>query len=131
MPKFTTYRIATHWCHNSYILCNNITEIDPTIYDNAEFDWTDEDGNAREFFQYYITDASQSDVEWLTKTFDLLFTYSDKLDCYILCVDHCGTGWDYVSCEVKSDDFLTINPDCEYKDSCNPPRFKTTRTVEV
>lgn len=127
MPKFTTYRIATHWCHNSYILCNNIAEIDPTIYGNTLFNWDDE----REFYQFYISDCSEGDAKWLSKTFDLRFAYSDLLDCFILCVDHCGTGWDYVACEVKSDDFLTINPDCEYNDSCNPPRFKTTRTIEV
>lgn len=131
MTKYTTYKIATHWCHNSYILCNNIADIDPTIYDNANFDWTDEDGNDREVFQWFITDASRFDVDWLTKTFDLLFTYSDKLDCYVLCVDHWGTGWDYVSCEIKDPEWLAINPECEYNGSCNPPKIRTTRTIEA
>lgn len=35
-------------------------------------------------------------LEYLEKTFGLLFTYSDLLDKYILCVDHFGTSWDYV-----------------------------------
>lgn len=124
---FTTYRIATQWCHNSYILCNNIAEIDESIWENARFDWEDEDGNTRDIFQYFITDCSESDVEYLEKNFDLLFTYSDKLDCFILCVDHCGTGWDYVSCGV-SDELVKIwGNKIEYIDSCNPPMIKTTR----
>jgi hypothetical protein len=31
----------------------------------------------------------------------LLFTYSDLLDCDVLCVDHWGTSWDYVLTGVK------------------------------
>ena len=55
------------------------------------------DGEDRvEIYQWYITDCSKWDVEYLIKTFGLLFTYSDLLDCYILCATHFGTGWDYV-----------------------------------
>ena len=127
MSKYTTYRIATKWLNNNYILANNIAEIDESIWDNCRFDYEDENGNPRDIFQYFITDASESDVEWLEKNFpELLFTYSDKLDCFILCVDHCGTGWDYVSCEI-SEELLKINPELEYTDSCYPPLIKTSR----
>ena len=127
MTKYTTYRIATKWLNNNFILCNNIAEIDESIWENCRFNLEDEDGNTRDIFQYFITDASESDVEWLEKNFpELLFTYSDKLDCFILCVDHYGTGWDYVSCEI-SEDLLKINPELEYTDSCNPPMIETIR----
>lgn len=43
-----------------------------------------------------LQDCTDDDVEYLEQTFGLLFTYSDLLDKYILCVDHFGTSWDYV-----------------------------------
>lgn len=128
MSHFTTYRIATHWCNNSFILCNNIAEIDESIFENMHFDYYDEESDSYiDIYQYFITDCSEGDVEFLEKNFDLKFTYSEKLDCFILCVDHCGTGWDYVSCPV-SDDLIKIwGSKIEYIDSCNPPMIKTTR----
>ena len=97
---YTTYREAADWCNNSYILCNNITMVDSSVYDNARFNFCDEDDNPVEIFQWYLTDAGESDVEFLEKHFGLLFTYSDKLDCFVLCVDHLGTRWDSVPCEL-------------------------------
>lgn len=98
---YTTYNEAVNWLGNSYVLCNNITEVDQSIWDNARFSTYDEESDSyKEIFQYYITDASASDVEYLEKHFGLLFTYSDMLDCFILCVDHFGTSWKYVHCEV-------------------------------
>lgn len=55
-----------------------------------------------EIYQWYITDCSEFDVSYLRKTFGLIFTYSDLLERYILCVTHYGTGWDYV-------DWITTN----------------------
>ena len=98
---YTTYAEAVNWLHNSYVLCNNIVDVDESIWDNMRFSLYDEETETEtEIFQYYITDASESDVEYLEKNFGLLFTYSDKLDCFILCVNHFGTSWNYVPCEV-------------------------------
>ena len=127
MTKYTTYRIATKWLNNSYILANSIAE-EESFWDNCRFNLYDEETEEEtEFFQFYITDASESDVEYLEKTFGLKFSYSDKIDCFILCVDHCGTGWDYVSCEILDEELLKYNPEIEYKDSCYPPKIETTR----
>ena len=94
----TSYKEAVHWLNNSYVLCNNIQEVDESIWDNMEFDCYDEEtGSYMDIYQWFITDCSQSDVEYLRKHFELKFTYSDKLDCYILCVDHFGTLWGCVS----------------------------------
>ena len=113
----TNYSVAVNWFNNDFILCNEIETIDPSIFDNAHFGfsyYTDEDGNeyqsesdyegeglleehCREIYQYYLTNCTESDVEYLEQFFpDLLFTYSDLLGLYVLCVDHWGTGWDYV-----------------------------------
>lgn len=139
----TNYAVAVSWCNNALVLCNNIPEIDDSIWDNfepivdldnePEYNEEGEEIKSKcpecggdmeqygpnmvcsecgeceepvEIFQWYITDCSKWDVEYLTKTFGLLFTYSDKLDCYILCVTHFGTGWGYV-------DWYTTNPNAE------------------
>lgn len=101
---YTNYRVATKWLNNSYILCNHIGEIDQTIWDNMRFDmYDDEVGIYREIYQWFISDCSDEDVRYLEDTFGLLFTYSELLECYILCVDHYGTSWDYVSCETTNE----------------------------
>lgn len=99
----TDYKTAVNWLHTKYILLNDIVEIDPAFYDtNADLFSEDEDGNYTEYYQYFITDLSKFDMEWLENTFDLVFGYSPLLDKYILFVPHYGTGWDYVPCKVKS-----------------------------
>ena len=106
----TNYKDAVDWLKNDYILCNNITSVDESIWDNMRFSLYEEDedgeetGDATEIFQYYLTSASEFDVKYLEDRFGLLFTYSDKLDCYVLCVSHFGTSWDYVYCEDKQKD---------------------------
>lgn len=129
--KQTTYSIAANWLRPSLVLCNKISEIDPSIFDNARFSFYDEDEETEtEIYQWFLTNLSLDDVEWMEKNFpDLKFTYSDLLDCFVLCVDHWGTGWDYVATSI-SDDLLKINQDIEYKESCNPPKFVITREIK-
>ena len=129
--KQTTYSIAINWLRPSLVLCNNIAEIDQSVFDNARFSFYDEDEEIEtEIFQWYLTNLSLDDVEWMEKNFpDMKFTYSALLDCFVLCVDHYGTGWDYVPTSI-SDDLLKINPDIEYKDSCNPPKFVINQEIK-
>lgn len=103
MKYGTNYRVAVKWCNNSYVMCNNIVEIDPTIWDNMRFGLEDEDGNCIEIYQWFISDASEDDVRYLESAFGLKFTYSELLDCFILCVDHYGTSWGYVYCETNNE----------------------------
>lgn len=126
MTKYTTYRIATKWLNNDYVLANNITDFDESIWENNRFNDFNEYDDPIEIYQYFITDASRDDVEFLEKNFGLKFSYSSKLDCFVLCVDHWGTNWDCVSCEI-SEELLKINPELEYTDSCYPPMIKTSR----
>ena len=70
---YTTYAEAVNWLNNNLVLCNNITQIDDSIWDNMEFDYYDEETDSyEEIYQWYITDCSQSDVEYLKKYFDSL-----------------------------------------------------------
>lgn len=98
---FTSYSKAVKWLNGGLVLCNNIVDVDDSIWEHFTKDIYDEENESyTEIFQWFITNYSEDDVQWLTKNFDLLFTYSEKLDCYILAVDHYGTSWDYVACEV-------------------------------
>ena len=98
---FISYLDAINYISHNRILCNNIAEIDNSIWENVRFHLWDEDENEIEIFQYYITDFNQGDIEFLEKRFpSLKFTYSAKLDAFILCVDHFGTAWAGVPCEV-------------------------------
>lgn len=51
-----------------------------------------------EFYQYFITDLNAMDVERLNnlEQHTLQVMYSEKLDCYIVGVNHFGTSWDYI-----------------------------------
>lgn len=100
----TNYSVAVNWLGNSRVLCNNIQSIDSSIWDNARFDFYDEEDNPIDIYQLFITDCDERDVEYLEDTFGLLFTYSELLDAWILCVDHYGTSWDYVECETTNED---------------------------
>jgi hypothetical protein len=101
--KTISYSDAVKRLNNNLILCNNIPEFDLTIYDNMRFDMEDEDGNMRDIYQWYITDCTDTDVKILEKWYGLLFTYSEMLDAYILCVDHWGTMWNCVIIEDRSE----------------------------
>lgn len=103
MARDTTYLKAVNWLHNQRIHCDNILDIDPSVIDNARFSF-EEDGVKVEIFQWFLTDASEEDVEWLEKSFKLKFSYSNKLELFVLCVDHCGTPWDAVDWKCYNDD---------------------------
>ena len=97
----TNYGVAVNWLGNNLILCNEIVNVDFSVLENCRFSLYDEETETQtEIFQWYLTDCTESDVEWLEEHFGLLFSYSEMLDKYILCVDHFGTNWYYVYCET-------------------------------
>lgn len=116
----TTYATAVNWLGKDCVMCNNIVDVDPSVWDNMRFPiyyWEDEDGNtyddecdvpegkhaeekSTEIYQWFLTSFSEGDVEWLEEHFGLLFTYSEALGLYVLCVDHWGTSWDCVAIDT-------------------------------
>ena len=105
MPIVTNYRDAVNWLLSDIILCNNIAQIDESIFDNMEFDtYDDETGEEIEIYQYYLTGFRQKETDYLSNRFGLLFTYSNMLGCYVLCVPHYGTSWSYVYCDDNEKD---------------------------
>lgn len=91
----TNYRTAAKWLNNSLILCNAIMK-EEFFFENCRFEFSED----TEIYQTYLTDCSLSDVEFLEEHFGLLFSYSESLGLYALCVDHYGTSWDYVTCDT-------------------------------
>lgn len=103
-PRMTSYYKAVHWLNSALILCNEIETVDPSIYENLRFELVDEEDRKKTIFQWFLTDMSEEDVEWMERSFGLLFTYSEKLELYVLCVDHCGTPWQGVECPCYNED---------------------------
>lgn len=93
----TNYSVAVNWLNNNFILCNGIQSIDLELFDDIVGELEEDD----EVFQYYLTDCSRSDANWLAENFPgLVFGYSPMLDLYVLMVTHFGTSWKYVSMDT-------------------------------
>jgi hypothetical protein len=101
MKKINNYYDAVHYLDNALILCNDITKIDPDFYaDDYLGPWLPEDeDDAPEIYQYFLTNYSFSDAQYLAERFGLLFQYSPLLDLWVLCVPHFGTMWKGVNVE--------------------------------
>ena len=118
---YASYRTIIERFIGDIVLCNNIIDVDTSIYDNMKngiryVDYetgeehteeeynNDESGKIEteyeEIYQYYLCHISEYEEEQLLKA-GVILSYSDLLDCDVLCVDHFGTSWDYVLTNVK------------------------------
>lgn len=119
---YASYRTIIERFIGDIVLCNNIIEIDESVYENMTIQSEEkyynengeeiteeeyyEDDNAYadtytpEIYQYYLCNISEWEKEQLLKA-GVILSYSDLLDCDVLCVDHYGTSWDYVLTDVK------------------------------
>lgn len=85
---------------SSLILCNNIPNVDESLYDNIENGIeTWDDGEDVEIYQYYLIDDYTTEV--LKEYTNEIIFYSELLDVYVLGVTHFGTSWDYVPTDIK------------------------------
>ena len=116
---YASYRAIVERFIGDIVLCNNIADIDQSIFDNMENDieYIDEEGNYRtheeyindnegkieaehvEIYQYFLCNLSTYEKE-LCLSAGLIISYSDMLECDVLCVNHFGTSWDYVLTDV-------------------------------
>lgn len=73
----TNYAAAVNWLHKGLVICNNLPNIDPSVFDNMRKNLEDEEtGASRDIFQWFITGFNEWDVEWMEETFpDLIFTF--------------------------------------------------------
>lgn len=102
-----SYSSLVHRFIDNLVLCNNILELDDSLYDNIV---VGEIGEDTEIYQAYIIDIANYNIEYLQEnlenTNDIIIAYSNMLDCYVLLVDHFGTSWDYMSTDIKLTDNL-------------------------
>ena len=76
MTRTTTFENAVNWLKPGLILCNNIVEVDFSVYDNLRGGFEDEDGNPIEIYQWFLTSFSKDDIEWMEKSFSGGFVFS-------------------------------------------------------
>ena len=93
---YASYRTIIDRFIGNIVLCNNITKVDYSVYDN----FNENMGEDTEIYQYYLCNIGQWEKEQLEEM-GIILSYSDELDCDVLCVDHYGTSWDYVLTDVK------------------------------
>lgn len=86
-------RIIEKFTNNNIVLCNNIVNIDNSVFDNL-------DEYPNEVYQYYLCDLGSYDKEQLIEC-GVIVSYSDMLDLDVILVDHYGTGWGYVMTDVE------------------------------
>lgn len=94
MKTTTTYADAVSSISNM-VLCNEIAKIDDDVFfeNVCEATLNEDDEDYTEIYQYYITDCSDSDVDYLRSRYDLLFAWCEKLSVWVLLVTHWGTAW--------------------------------------
>ena len=99
-------RIGKIWLFNkAYELSDyDFEPVLGNIYDEETEEYKD-------IYQYYLIDIKSYTLELLQKANckDLIIAWSEKLEEYILCVDHFGTGWDYVLTDIE--------PTTDYKEA--------------
>lgn len=102
---YISYRTLLNYYDITPILCNNIVNIDESLYDNVEVGsiYDEENDYYYDIFQYFIINLSEWELENIKKYYndELIIAYSEKLENYILMVDHYGTSWDYVLTDIK------------------------------
>ena len=80
------------------VLCNELPNVDPTVWDNLNIGACDDDDYI-EIYQWYICHLDDDEIRALTH-FGAIVTRSDLLDCDVIAVDHYGTSWDYVDTDA-------------------------------
>lgn len=60
----------------------------------------DEDENPIEFYQHYIINDNDFNLDLLENAGETVF-YNMKLDMYVWAISHWGTAWDYVLTNIK------------------------------
>lgn len=98
--RYIDYESAIKWLGNKYILCDEICEIDMSIYNNY-------DGDIRDITQYYLSDCSSADAKFLEDSFsDIIFGYSEVLGLHVLLVFSYGVSWKQIPVEVINNNIL-------------------------
>ena len=104
--KRASYRTLIDYFIGDIVLCNNIVNIDETIYENVIVGnlYSEESDQYIDIYQFYLCNINDFNIKCLKELTkdnnDIILSYSDVLDCDVLMVDHFGTSWDYVLTSV-------------------------------
>lgn len=93
--KKASYKTIVERYINDIVLCNNIVDVDESIYNNFINAYDEENDEIIDIYQYYLCNVDNDTVNLLCE-YGLIFSYSDLLECDVLCVNHYGTSWDHV-----------------------------------
>lgn len=84
-------------------LFNNAPELSGYDFEcEVNSDYDEENDEYIDIYQYYLLDINDYMIEKLRdlKCKDVIIAWSEKLENYILMVDHFGTSWDYVLTDI-------------------------------
>lgn len=107
---YASYKSLVDRYIQDLVLCNNITDIDYSIWENVEVGtlYDEENETDIEIYQYFLCNLSEFEINSLKELTgdnnDIIISYSEKLDCHVLMVDHLGTNWGYVGTSLKLTD---------------------------
>lgn len=104
--KKISYATLIKYLFSDMILCNEFYKADENFQDYVESGnfYDEETGEYTEIYQYYIVNFAYSgSLDFIQKYLndEIILFYSEKLDLYILGVDHFGTGWSYVLTDLE------------------------------
>ena len=106
--KKASFKTLVDLYFENRLLCNNILDLDENLFDCLEVgSLEDENGDYKEIFQFFLVDLNSWDLESLQELEEannddsIILFYCNKLDLYVLGVDHLGTSWDYVMTNIK------------------------------
>ena len=103
MERKTTYADAVSSIGNM-VLCNDIIKLDDDVFIENVCEATSEGDSFMDVYQYFITDCSDGDVDYLRRRYELRFAWCEKLSVWVLLVTHCGTMWSGVDWIDNDDD---------------------------
>lgn len=102
--KKISYRRLINRISNNIYLFNNAPKLSEYDFEfEIGSDYDEETGEYIDFYQYYLIDINPYMIEKLQKLKcnDIVIAWSEKLEEYVLMVDHLGTSWDYVLTNIE------------------------------
>ena len=99
-----SYRRLINRISNNIWLFNNapkLSEYDFEYEVNSDYD--EKNDEYIYIYQYYLIDINPYTIEKLNdiKCQDVIIAWSEKLEEYVLMVDHFGTSWDYIMTNIE------------------------------
>lgn len=102
------FKTLTDFLFTDMVLCNNITQDYEFFTTELGDDYDEKTGESADIYQYFIVDCDNRRIEryrkWLEeneKESDIILYYDEKLEVYILRVDHWRASWDHVPTSIK------------------------------